>query len=51
MLGPEQAYEGLYGQGPPSVHSSHGGRTFQQGMYLCDLIHISIRISTIYNKK
>lgn len=33
MLGPEQAYEGLYGQGPPSVHSSHGGRAFQQGMY------------------
>lgn len=31
MLGPEQAYEGLYGQGPPSVHSSHGGRAFQQG--------------------
>lgn len=34
MLGPDQAYEGLYGQGPPSVHSSHGGRAFQQGMYL-----------------
>lgn len=33
MLGPEQAYEGLYGQGPPSVHSSHGGRAFQQGTY------------------
>lgn len=34
MLGPEEAYEGLYGQGPPSVHSSHGGRAFhQQGMY------------------
>lgn len=32
MLGPDQAYEGLYGQGPPSVHSSHGGRAFQQGM-------------------
>lgn len=31
MLGPDQAYEGLYGQGPPSVHSSHGGRAFQQG--------------------
>lgn len=32
MLGTEQAYEGLYGQGPPSVHSSHGaGRPFQQG--------------------
>ncbi|XP_026845150.1 armadillo segment polarity protein isoform X1 [Drosophila persimilis] len=35
MLGPEEAYEGLYGQGPPSVHSSHGGRAFhQQGMYV-----------------
>lgn len=34
MLGPEQAYEGLYGQGPPSVHSSHGGRAFQQGTYV-----------------
>lgn len=33
MLGAEQAYEGLYGQGPPSV-SSHGGRPFQQGMCL-----------------
>lgn len=34
MLGAEQAYEGLYGQGPPSVHSSHGGggRGFQQGL-------------------
>lgn len=32
MLGVEQAYEGLYGQGPPSVHSSHGGRIFQQGI-------------------
>lgn len=31
MLGADQAYEGLYGQGPPSVHSSHGGRMFQQG--------------------
>lgn len=48
MLGAEQAYEGLYGQGPPSVHSSHGGgRQYQQGMYLmfyyphdCNIIHI-----------
>lgn len=34
MLGADQAYEGLYGHGqaPPSVHSSHGGRMFQQGM-------------------
>lgn len=31
MLNADQAYEGLYGQGPPSVHSSHGGRVFQQG--------------------
>ncbi|XP_058443783.1 armadillo segment polarity protein isoform X6 [Malaya genurostris] len=31
ILSPDQAYEGLYGQGPPSVHSSHGGRAFQQG--------------------
>ncbi|XP_035783261.1 armadillo segment polarity protein isoform X1 [Anopheles albimanus] len=31
ILSPEQAYEGLYGQGPASVHSSHGGRAFQQG--------------------
>ncbi|XP_055711650.1 armadillo segment polarity protein isoform X1 [Phlebotomus papatasi] len=31
MLGPDQGYEGLYGQGPPSVHSSHGGRAYQQG--------------------
>lgn len=30
ILAPDQ-YEGLYGQGPPSVHSSHGGRAFQQG--------------------
>lgn len=37
MLGPEQAYEGLYGQGggPASVQSSHGARTFQQGMFFC----------------
>ncbi|KAK6632647.1 hypothetical protein RUM43_013415 [Polyplax serrata] len=26
MLGSDQAYDGMYGQGPPSVHSSHGGR-------------------------
>lgn len=31
ILAPDQAYEGLYGQGPPSVHSSHGGRAYQQG--------------------
>lgn len=29
MLGPEQGYDGMYGQGPPSVHSSHGGRAYQ----------------------
>lgn len=29
MLGPEQGYDGMYGQGPPSVHSSHGGRGYQ----------------------
>lgn len=36
MLGADQAYEGLYGHGqaPPSVHSSHGGRMFQQGKIL-----------------
>lgn len=33
MLNADQAYEGLYGQGPPSVHSSHGGRAFQQGNF------------------
>lgn len=46
MLGAEQAYEGLYGQGPPSVHSSHGGRPFQQGMYTfthCTLFLLFIR--------
>nr|UCC70943.1 armadillo segment polarity protein [Cyrtorhinus lividipennis] len=30
MLG-EQSYDGMYTHGPPSVHSSHGGRPFQQG--------------------
>lgn len=29
MLGAEQAYDGMYGQGPPSIHSSHGGRIYQ----------------------
>ncbi|XP_076478785.1 armadillo isoform X2 [Bombus vancouverensis nearcticus] len=29
MLGPDQGYDGMYGQGPPSVHSSHGGRGYQ----------------------
>ncbi|KAL0272384.1 UNVERIFIED_CONTAM: hypothetical protein PYX00_005374 [Menopon gallinae] len=28
MLGPDQGYDGMYGQGPPSVHSSHGGRPY-----------------------
>lgn len=30
MLGPDQGYDGMYGQGPPSVHSSHGGRPYHQ---------------------
>ncbi|PNF26703.1 Armadillo segment polarity protein [Cryptotermes secundus] len=33
MLGPDQGYDGMYGQGPPSVHSSHGGRPYQQQGY------------------
>ena len=28
MLGSDQGYDGMYGQGPPSVHSTHGGRQF-----------------------
>ncbi|BES97248.1 Armadillo segment polarity [Nesidiocoris tenuis] len=32
MLG-EQSYDGMYTHGPPSVHSSHGGRPYQQGGY------------------
>ena len=36
MLGPDQGYDGMYGQGPPSVHSSHGGRPYQQqGRFRC----------------
>ncbi|XP_039292968.1 armadillo segment polarity protein isoform X2 [Nilaparvata lugens] len=31
MLGPEQGYDAMYTQGPPSVHSSHGGRQYQPG--------------------
>lgn len=35
MLGPDQGYDAMYAQGPPSVHSNHGGRPYQQqGMYL-----------------
>lgn len=35
MLGPDQGYDGMYGQGPPSVHSSHGGRPYgTQGEFL-----------------
>ncbi|CAH2006205.1 unnamed protein product [Acanthoscelides obtectus] len=30
ILSPDQAYDHMYGQGPPSVHSSHGGRPYQQ---------------------
>ncbi|XP_076377294.1 armadillo isoform X2 [Megalopta genalis] len=33
MLGPDQGYDGMYGQGPPSVHSSHGGRGYQPHGY------------------
>lgn len=33
ILGPDQPYDGMYGQGPPSVHSSHGGRNYQQQGY------------------
>lgn len=29
MLGPDQGYfDGMYAEGPPSVHSNHGGRQF-----------------------
>ncbi|KAL3268367.1 hypothetical protein HHI36_007483 [Cryptolaemus montrouzieri] len=33
ILSPDQPYDNLYGQGPPSVHSSHGGRPYQQQGY------------------
>ncbi|KAK9308130.1 hypothetical protein QLX08_001837 [Tetragonisca angustula] len=33
MLGPDQGYDGMYGQGPPSVHSSHGSRGYQPQGY------------------
>nr|CAI5867220.1 unnamed protein product [Callosobruchus analis] len=33
ILSPDQAYDHMYGQGPPSVHSSHGGRPYQQQGY------------------
>ncbi|KAL2723486.1 armadillo segment polarity protein isoform X1 [Vespula maculifrons] len=33
MLGPDHGYDGMYGQGPPSVHSSHGGRGYQPQGY------------------
>lgn len=29
MLGADQTYDGMYGQGPPSIHSSHGGQIYQ----------------------
>ncbi|XP_049790665.1 armadillo segment polarity protein isoform X1 [Schistocerca nitens] len=33
-LGPDQGYSAvMYGQGPPSVHSSHGGRQYQMQGY------------------
>jgi len=33
MLEPDQMLEGMYSQGPPSVHSSHGGRPYSQTGY------------------
>ncbi|XP_076265998.1 armadillo isoform X3 [Rhynchophorus ferrugineus] len=33
ILSPEQSYDNMYAQGPPSVHSSHGGRPYQQQGY------------------
>ncbi|XP_075220342.1 armadillo isoform X2 [Lycorma delicatula] len=30
VLGPDQGYDAMYAQGPPSVHSNHGGRGYQQ---------------------
>lgn len=35
ILSPDQPYDNLYGHqgGPPSVHSSHGGRAYQQQGY------------------
>ena len=27
--GNDQTYDGMYGQGPPSIQSSHGGRMYQ----------------------
>ncbi|EFA10737.2 armadillo segment polarity protein isoform X1 [Tribolium castaneum] len=33
ILSPDQAYDTMYAQGPPSVHSNHGGRPYQQQGY------------------
>ncbi|XP_046679873.1 armadillo segment polarity protein isoform X2 [Homalodisca vitripennis] len=33
MLAPDQGYDAMYTTGPPSVHSSHGGRPFPQTGY------------------
>lgn len=39
MLGPDQGYDGLYTTGPPSVHSSHGGRNYAQSGRLPTPLH------------
>ncbi|KAL1494297.1 hypothetical protein ABEB36_009919 [Hypothenemus hampei] len=45
ILSPEQAYDNMYNQGPPSVHSSHAGRPYQQQGY--DQIPINIQTMDI----
>ncbi|XP_046669647.1 armadillo segment polarity protein-like isoform X2 [Homalodisca vitripennis] len=47
MLEPDQMLDAMYSQGPPSVHSSHGGRPFSQSGYdpvlLDSMQHVEIR--------
>ncbi|XP_030757588.1 armadillo segment polarity protein [Sitophilus oryzae] len=42
MLSPEQAYDNMYAQDPPSVHSSHGGRPYQQQQALFSELQINM---------
>ena len=49
MLGADQAYDGMYGQGPPSIHSSHGGRIYQpEGKSLQNFFHFHSQTSLTY---
>jgi len=46
-LSPDQAYDNMYAQGPPSVHSSHTGRPYQQQGKMSNNLEMSRNLLTM----